>query len=75
MTAPQDIPYQTESNSCGPLACLNAYSIIQKTSYVGLDEELTYLRYWIASAIDTSEEAVETGKNKKKFIPQKIDLP
>ena len=75
LTAPQDIPYQTESNSCGPLACLNAYSIIQKTSYVGLDEELTYLRYWIASAIDTSEEAVETGKNKKKFIPQKIDLP
>ena len=38
-------------------------------------EDLTYLRYWIASAIDTSEETVEMEKNQKKFIPQKIDVP
>ena len=75
LVALQDIPYQTDSNSCGPLACLNAYNIIQKTSYVCLDEELTYLRYWIASAIDISEETVEMEKNQKKFIPQKIDVP
>ena len=75
LIALQDIPYQTDSNSCGPLACLNAYNIIQKTSYVCLDEELTYLRYWIASAIDISEETVEMEKNQKKFIPQKTDVP
>ena len=46
LIAPQDIPYQTDTNCCGSLAYLNAYNIIQKTSYVCLDEELTYLRYW-----------------------------
>ena len=75
LIALQDIPYQTDSNSCGPLTCLNAYNIIQKTSYVCLDEELTYLRYWIASAIDISEETVEMEENQKKFIPQKTDMP
>ena len=75
LIALQDIPYQTDSNSCGPLACLNAYNIIQKTSYVCLEEELTYLRYWIASAIDISEETVEMEENQKKFIPQKTDMP
>ena len=59
---------------CGSLAYLNTYNIIQKTSYVCLDEELTYLRHWIASAIDISEETVKMEKNKKKFIPQKTDV-
>ena len=45
LIAPQDIPYQTGSDSCGPLACLNAYKIIRKTLYVCLNEDLTYLRY------------------------------
>ena len=31
LIAPQDMPYQTDRNSYGPLACLNAYDIIQKT--------------------------------------------
>ena len=55
---------QTDSNTCGALACLNAYNIIPKTSYVCIEEELAYLRYWIASAIDTSEETVEMKKKK-----------
>ena len=45
LIAPQGIPYQTDRNSCGPLTCLNAYNIIQKTLHVCLDEELTHLRY------------------------------
>ena len=69
------MPYQTDRNSCGPLACLNAYNIIQKTSYVCLDKELTHLRYWIASPIDTYDEAVKMEKNKKKFISQKMNVP
>ena len=65
------MPYQTDRNSCGPLACLNAYNIIQKTSYVCLDEELTHLRYWIASPIDTYDEAVKMEKNKKNLYLKK----
>ena len=62
LIAPQGIPYQTDSNSSGPLECLDASNIIQKTPYVCLDEELIYLRYYTASAIGTSEETVEMEK-------------
>ena len=71
MIASQNMPYQTDRNSCGPLACLNAYNIIQKTSYVYLDEELTHLRYWIASPIDTYDEAVKMKKIKKNLYLKK----
>ena len=53
----------------------NAYNITQKTSYVCLDYELTHLRYWIASAIETSEEKVTMEKILKSLYLKKLTCP
>ena len=53
----------------------NAYNITQNTSYVCLDYELTHLRYWIASAIETSEEKVTMEKILKSLYLKKLTCP
>ncbi|XP_066928572.1 uncharacterized protein [Clytia hemisphaerica] len=69
---PWDMPKQSDSHSCGVLACLTAYNLTKNTSFLPYDNEITMMRYWI---VKTCLDEVITLPERTGLQKKKVALP
>eukprot|EP00111_Clytia_hemisphaerica_P014785 TCONS_00043590-protein len=73
---PVKVPQQKDTVNCGVFACLNAYNLIERTTFSGLEDDPACMRYWIASTCLNAEIHLPERTNfKTKSIdpPEKFD--